>query len=137
MRILIIDDDPDARELLKQRLEEEEHEVLQAKDGLIGLERIHTDSPDVILLDLNMPVATGYDVLKALRNDPFSTDIPVIVLTGQEDLEALTESIRWGATDYLNKPYSTNELLNALNSATADPPEKPPEPKTANYLIVR
>lgn len=136
-RILIIDDDMDSRALMKERLEYVGHETEEAEDGLIGIEKVASYKPDVILLDLIMPNADGYDVLRALQADAGTRQIPAIVLSGQDQFEALAAALRLGASDYLDKPCSFEDLLNAVHTASMRPAEKAPPPPAANYQVAR
>lgn len=135
-RILIIDDDRDSRALMKERLEYVGHETEEAQDGLIGIEKIASYEPDVILLDLLMPNADGYDVLKALQANAGTLQIPAIVLSGQDQFEALAAALRLGASDYLDKPCSFDDLLNAVHTATMRPAVRVPPSPPANYHLV-
>ncbi len=135
-RILIIDDEIDFRELLKERLEFVGHETEEAEDGLIGLEKVASYKPDVILLDLIMPNMDGYEVLKALQADEGTRQIPAIVLTGQDDFEAISTALQLGASNYLDKPCSSEDLLNAVQTATMGPAVQVPPSPAANYHLV-
>ena len=135
-RILIIDDDRDSRALMKERLEYVGHETEEAEDGLIGIEKVASYTPDVILLDLIMPNADGYDVLKALQANAGTLQIPAIVLSGQDQFEALADALRLGASDYLDKPCSFEDLLNAVHTATMRPAVQAPPSPAANYHLV-
>ena len=136
-RVLIIDDDMDSRALMKERLEYVGHETEEAEDGLIGIEKIASYEPDVILLDLIMPNADGYDVLKALQANGGTLQIPAVVLSGQDQFEALATALQLGASDYLDKPCSFEDLLNAVHTATMRPADQAPPPPATNYHVVR
>ncbi len=138
-RILIIDDDTDARALMKERLEYVGHETEEAEDGLIGIEKVASYEPDVILLDLIMPNADGYDVLKALPADADTgtLQIPTIVLSGQDQFEAVSSALQLGASDYIDKPCSFEDLLNAVHTVTMKPANQIPSPPASNYREAR
>ena len=138
-RILIIDDDMDSRALMKERLEYVGHETEEAEDGLTGIKKIASYKPEVILLDLIMPNADGYDVLKAMHTDADTgmLQIRAIVLSGQDDFEAVATALRLGACDYLDKPCSFDELLNAVHTATMRAADQAPPAPATNYQLSR
>jgi CheY-like chemotaxis protein len=105
--ILLIDDGEDNRTLLRQVFEHVGYRVLDAPDGAKGLKVAQREPPDCVLLDLEMPGMTGFEVLDKLRQDPRTHDIPVIILTGADDnVQFLERALRAGAVDYLTKPIS-------------------------------
>jgi len=115
-RILIIDDDPQVRQLLRRLLEPAGYQVEEAGSAENGLHEITTDSPDLVFLDLQLPDRSGHEVLEAIRADPATRLLPVVMLTG---LATSTEKIRAhkeGVTDFLAKPFSPEELLPRVRS---------------------
>ena len=109
--ILVIDDDPDATYLLRENLGPEEFEIIGARNGIIGQEKARELKPDAILLDILMPEKDGWQVLHDLKNDPATTNIPIILLT-IVDKKAL--GMRLGAAAYLLKPLNPAEVLSTL-----------------------
>jgi CheY-like chemotaxis protein len=108
--ILIADDRPSSRELLRLVLERAGYEVVDAEDGQQALERARSESPDLILLDLQMPGLDGYAVLAALRSEKRFKNLPVLALTASAmrgDRERIMEA---GFTDYLAKPAGPEVL---------------------------
>lgn len=119
-RILIVDDEPHIRRLLATRLEAEGFEVREAGDGEEGLTVVSDYSPDLVLLDLMMPGASGLEVLSRIRSGDHDTSVPVIILTakGQDtDREAAFEG---GATDFVTKPFSPMKLLTRIHEILGD-----------------
>lgn len=110
-KILIIDDDPQVREAIRYRLEQESYTVLTAENGTSGLELANEQAPEVIVLDLAMPDLDGIEVFDRLRQNTVTWDIPVIVLTAQVDVERRRESHQRGAARFLSKPFSPRHLL--------------------------
>jgi DNA-binding response OmpR family regulator len=110
-KILIVDDEPELREMLTMRLEANGYEVITAADGEEGLEQTKKEKPDLILLDIMMPGMDGLIVLSRLRNNLETSFIPVIMLTAKGDTSAIMESQRAGATDYVIKPFEPSQLL--------------------------
>ena len=109
-RVLVIDDEPDVRWLLRLSLERAGHEVLLAEDGLRGVAMAQRQHPDAIVLDLMMPVMDGYGVLDALRKDDRTSRVPIVMLTAKaldDDRRRCEEA---GATRFLTKPFEPLDL---------------------------
>jgi len=112
---LLVDDDPNIRELVSLNLGDEGYRVYVAEDG-IGVEALVAEvRPDVILLDVMMPGRDGYDVLAALKGDPGTCDIPVVLLTAKATDEEVWQGWQAGADYYLTKPFNVDELTHYLN----------------------
>jgi two-component system alkaline phosphatase synthesis response regulator PhoP len=109
-RILLVDDSPELSRLLAHKFSMDGHQVEVARDGPEGLEKTKTFSPDLIILDVMMPGMNGYQVLAALREDPETTQLPIIMLTSLADDKSVVRGLRGGASDYVVKPFSTSEL---------------------------
>jgi CheY-like chemotaxis protein len=124
MRILIIDDDKDVREILGMILSAEGHRVNTAQDGVAGLDQLRCPArPSLILLDMMMPRLDGEGFLRAMRSDPSTADIPVVILTGHP--AARTKAAELGAAGCLVKPVELNELLGTIEQTegqAASPP---------------
>jgi CheY-like chemotaxis protein len=106
MRILFVDDDPILREFASVNLSSEHASIETAQDGVAALEAIRQSPPDIVLLDLEMPQLDGFAVLDALRADPATRDLPVIVVTGREDIEAVDRAFAAGANSFVVKPLN-------------------------------
>ena len=115
-KILVIDDDETIPAIIQSFLEPQGYEVSSALDGASGLDRIKSDPPDVILLDQRMRGLSGIDVLKRLCRDEETGTIPVIMITGDNNLRQLSLSIELGASDYILKPLSRECLLTRLHN---------------------
>jgi len=102
-KILIVDDDVAIVRVLKGEFEEEGFEVLTAYNGQIGIDKALSDFPDLILLDIVMPVIDGLEVLRILRKDKRGADIPVVVLTNYDEMEKMAKAKEMGAIDFLVK----------------------------------
>jgi PAS domain S-box-containing protein len=111
--ILVVDDDANIRELLRQQLENEGYNVREAKDGMDAIHQIKTVHPDLILLDVMMPQINGFDVAAVLKNDPETADIPIIILSIIENKE---RGYHIGIDRYLTKPINTEQLLGEIGS---------------------
>ena len=106
LRILLVDDDPILREFAIVHLSSETAEVLTAGDGVEALEVLERSPVDIILLDLEMPKMDGFEVLKRLPEQPHTADLPVIVVTGREDVVAIDRAFQAGATSFVVKPIN-------------------------------
>ena len=110
LRILIVDDDEDLRVLVGRVLKQSGHQVLEAADGCEALDMIRKDQPDLVLLDLYMPPPDGMEVLRTLRSQPQTANLPVVILTAAGDEVSTRMSFDMGATDFLSKPFSPPQL---------------------------
>ena len=115
-KVLVIEDEEDSLELVQMILKREGFEVFEAATGLEGLKLAQEVTPDLIISDIMMPGFDGYQVLNALRQDKRTMAIPFIFLTAKSDKRELRLGMELGADDYLTKPFSRKELLEAINS---------------------
>jgi diguanylate cyclase len=113
-KILVIEDNLQIQANIQQILEFEGFDVVTAPDGRIGLQAVKEHCPDLIICDIMMPELDGYEVVKALRQDPLTIDIPFIFLTAKVDKLDLRQGMELGADDYLTKPFGAGELLRAV-----------------------
>jgi CheY-like chemotaxis protein len=109
--VLVADDDPDIQKITQLNLVQEGFEVVQALSGVECLEKIKTDKPDVILLDLMMPEMDGFETCKRLKSVDSTRDIPVIIVTALEELNDKLRCFSFKADDYVVKPYDFRDLL--------------------------
>lgn len=117
--ILVVDDSDLNRKLLLRALEREGHAVEQAADGRQAMELLAHRSFDVILLDLVMPEMDGYETLAAIKADDALRHLPVIIISGVDELDSVVRCIEMGATDYLPKPFNAAILRARLNASLA------------------
>ncbi|MFH0940943.1 MAG: response regulator [Candidatus Omnitrophota bacterium] len=110
-RIIIIDDDPDIRDVLALTLSQEDYEVLQAQDGAEGLNLIKDKAPDLIIVDYNMPRMDGPTLTGIVKKDILMSHLPIIMLTGKGEVTDKVSGINAGADDYMVKPFEPQELL--------------------------
>ncbi len=115
MHILLIDDDVNLLKLLRRPLARVGHTIMEATDGKQGWDLFaeHPSKFDVIITDIKMPVLNGIELLRRLRDREY--DVPVIIITGYEDIRSSIEILRFGAFDLLLKPFSAPELLDILS----------------------
>ncbi|MBL8103805.1 MAG: response regulator, partial [Anaerolineales bacterium] len=111
-KILIADDRPDNITLLVRYLEYEGYDQVSARDGVETLEKVRDEMPDLVLLDVNMPLKDGFAVLSEIRSDPAINHIPVIILTAARlDPSDVQSGLNLGADDYVTKPFERHELM--------------------------
>ncbi|HEX5831207.1 MAG TPA: response regulator [Gemmatimonadaceae bacterium] len=108
--LLFADDNEDMRLMVRDLLQSSGHEVALAPDGLSALAAVQAREPDLMILDLAMPGKTGFEVCRAVKSNPFTSRIPVLMLTEQGQVESKVEGFEAGADDYLPKPFDPREL---------------------------
>ena len=113
-KILVVEDNPDIGELLRDALVKEGFETIVCKDAYQGIEFARTQKPDLILLDLMLPAGGGFSVLKFVKISVFTQHIPVIVLTASKDPEDKKKALQMGVTAYVEKPYDSKELVTMI-----------------------
>lgn len=109
--ILLVDDEPDNIRLLSSILVQQGHRVRRAINGRLALMSIAAEQPDLILLDVNMPEASGYDVCRSLKNHASTRDIPVVFVSAQNEVFDKVEAFNVGGADYITKPFHIEEVL--------------------------
>lgn len=114
--VLVIDDQEPNIQVVGQLLARAGYEVVPALNGEEGLQRAQAATPDLVLLDMRMPGMSGFDVLKALKDNPKTRDVPVIFLTADDDRDTLSRAFAEGAVDYITKPFVAKELLGRVNT---------------------
>ena len=114
-KLLIIEDDPSMLELLRVHLRAVGHAVRTASDAAEGIRAILAEPPDLILSDIAMPYLDGMELLRALRSEPLTRQIPVIFLTGRTDDDTLTKASELNPDDFLTKPIQDEDLLASIN----------------------
>jgi class 3 adenylate cyclase len=116
-QLLVVDDNKVNRILLARSLEQQGHKVELAENGKIGLEKLRTQSFDLVLLDIEMPEMDGFQVLEACLNDTDLRNIPIIMTSSMEELDSVVKCIELGAEDYLNKPINPVLLRARINAS--------------------
>ena len=115
-KILVIEDEAPIRDKIVTVLKYENYDVIDALNGREGVESARENSPDLIICDVLMPDMNGYSALAALRDDPITSDIPVIFLTVAASRADMRKGMELGADDYITKPYTVEELLAAVRT---------------------
>ncbi|NLH15961.1 MAG: response regulator [Phycisphaerae bacterium] len=115
-KILVIDDEPNIVQTLQDRLEMNEYRVFTAHNGREGLDKFEREKPDVILLDVIMPVMDGLEMLETLRKRPDGQDVSIIMLTARSQTQDIARANACGIDDYIVKPFDLSELLAKIES---------------------
>jgi two-component system alkaline phosphatase synthesis response regulator PhoP len=110
-KVLIVDDEPNNVDFLEQALEDSGYQLITATNGQEALNKIQSEQPDLILLDLNMPIMDGFTVLAKVKEDPNLRDIPVIIISSEQESKSVVKGIKQGAEDYLTKPVNAGLLV--------------------------
>jgi DNA-binding response OmpR family regulator len=113
-RILVVDDDVHVQAVVKRVAEAAGFEVLQAFDGPPGLALAAAEKLELIVLDINMPTMDGRDVLKRLKGNPSTTDVPVLVYSGRDSQYDRVVALQLGAADYIDKPFEPSALMRKI-----------------------
>ncbi len=111
IKILVVDDDPDIRDVLRLTLEGENYEVTEAAHGEEALKIISSKAPDLVLVDYQMPVMNGLEVCRTVKKDILLRHLPVIMITGKGEVNDKVDGLDAGADDYVVKPFEPKELL--------------------------
>ncbi len=119
-RVLLVEDDSFLRDLISQKIKKEGFTVIEAVDGEESLKKAVAENPHIILLDLILPGADGFEVLRMLRAEPATSKVPIIVLSNLGQKEDIERGIRLGATDYLVKAHNTpGEIIDKIKTILA------------------
>jgi DNA-binding response OmpR family regulator len=116
VKILVVDDEPSIVQTLQDRLEMNEYTVVTACNGREGLKKAQQEKPDVILLDVIMPIMDGHEMLEILRKQPGCEGISVIMLTARSQTHDIARANACGIDDYIVKPFDLSELLEKIET---------------------
>ncbi|MFZ1903875.1 MAG: response regulator transcription factor [Steroidobacteraceae bacterium] len=133
MKVLVADDDADLRELIAFGLAQAGYLVIKAADGPAALERFAAESPDLVVLDINMPGMSGFQVCDAIRR---GSRVPVLMLTVRGEEEDLVRALDLGADDYLTKPFSPRTLLARIRALLRRSGMEPGAPLAAGRVTL-
>ncbi len=124
--ILVVDDEPRMTRFIRMNLELEGYHVIEAHDGIEALDKVRSDLPDLVILDVMMPELNGFETLRMLRE---ISDVPVIMLTVRDEEEDKVRGLELGADDYVTKPFSARELASRVKAVLrrAQGPTSPQE----------
>ena len=133
-KVLIIEDEPNIRELILYNLEANGFRGIGADDGIMGITLVHIEKPDLILLDIMLPGKNGYDICKELRGEGNQT--PIIMLTAKSDEIDKVLGLEFGADDYITKPFGIRELMARINAVLRRVEEKETQHPTGAAIII-
>jgi len=114
-KVLVADDEPSIRSLVRMTLESDDYEILQASDGEEALSVAREERPELMFLDVMMPKMTGFEVCRRLKDDPSTASIHCVMLTARTQTSDEAEGIAAGADDYFTKPFSPLALLRKVD----------------------
>jgi two-component system response regulator RpaA len=117
-KILIVDDDVTITELMKALMVMEGHQPTIVNDSTKALAVASNIQPDLITLDLMMPVLSGFDLCKRLHEDPKFANVPILVVSARDDPESRSRALQVGAKEYLTKPFSVDAILKKIKELT-------------------
>lgn len=120
-KILVVDDEQGILDLLVDDLSDDGFDVISATNGASALVLIYRERPDLVLLDLMIPVVNGYEVLRELRRNPTTKKLPVILLTAVSPAEGKQAAVQLGANYYLTKPWKLDSILQVIRDALGEP----------------
>jgi DNA-binding response OmpR family regulator len=132
-RVLVVDDDPDIRGLLRELLDRRGFDVTEARDGQEALRAFFAERPDLVVLDVAMPVLDGWKTLERIRE---LSDVPVVMLTARTTELEKTRGLRAGADDYVTKPFGRQELLARIDAVLRRAGTREPEPESYTDAFV-
>jgi len=115
-KVLVVDDEPNIVQTLKDRLEMNDYQVFVAQNGAEGLKTAQEQLPDVILLDVIMPIMDGHEMLEQLRQQDWGKQISVIMLTARSQAQDIARARACGIEDYVIKPFDLSELLEKIEN---------------------
>jgi len=137
-KILVVDDEPEAVELVEFNLKQAGYAVATAADGADALKKARSQSPDLIVLDVMLPEMDGFEICKTLRIDPATARVPILMLTAKAAEIDRVLGLELGADDYLTKPFSPRELLLRIKKilSRGTPEEKPRDQMRFGDLLI-
>jgi len=127
LKVLTVDDSKTIRMIVKKAFKPYECKIYEAEDGQKGLEAAKNEKPDIIVLDITMPVMSGIEMLAKLKSDPELKDVPVIMLTAESGKDNVLEIVKMGVTDYMVKPFKGQQLIDRVTKILTLDPKKAEE----------
>ncbi len=136
-KILVVDDEPDALELIRFNLKAAGYDVITADDGAEALKKARSDQPGLVVLDVMLPEVDGLDVCKILRREPATAAIPIIMLTAKAAEIDRVLGLELGADDYLTKPFSPRELILRVKALLRRRAPEEPQAEQVEFGLLR
>ena len=131
-KILIVEDNEMNRDMLSRRLERRGYTTVIAINGVDGVEKARTDTPDLILMDMSLPVIDGWEASQRIKADPATAKIPIIALTAHAMVSDREKALKAGCNDYDTKPVDLPRLLGKIEALLNRPPSTPPTAPAAS-----
>lgn len=119
--IVVADDDLDLCELLEMKLRQSNYDVYTAMDGVQALEVVRRVRPNLVILDIMMPLMTGMEVLRQLKSESATADIPIILMTAKRQESDVNSGFALGVVDYIVKPFNLKDLVLQVQSVISEP----------------
>jgi len=116
-KILIVDDEIDLVKAVQWMLKSYDYDTVSAPNGIEGLRIAASEKPDLIVLDIRMPLMNGYEMLKHLRGDPALKNIPVIMCTASNEVQDIATASSYNICDYITKPFDCTQLIGRISNA--------------------
>lgn len=113
-KVLIADDEEDVKAVLQMFLQSRGYDVITAYDGLDAIDQVNREKPDLVLLDIMMPMIDGFEVCRKIKANPDTNPIPVVMLSAAGHAESVQKGLDVGAVDYLVKPFEPEQLLKLI-----------------------
>ena len=113
-KILVADDEEDVKIIMQLYLESKGYEIVTSYDGLDTLDKVKTEKPDLILLDVMMPVIDGFEVCKKLKDSPDTASIPIVMVSAASHAESKQRGLDAGAVEYIVKPFEPDHLVEVV-----------------------
>lgn len=113
-KVLVVDDESFIINLLTNGLVEEGFEVVTASNGFEAILAVEEQQPDIVITDIMMPRLTGLDFLKALKNNPATAKVPVLLISAMDQANIVQQGLEMGAVDYITKPFKISEIVGKL-----------------------
>jgi DNA-binding response OmpR family regulator len=128
-KVLLVDDEPDILLMLRMSFEDEGHEVVMAADGKMGLEKLDAERPDVVVLDMMMPVVDGWGFLQGRAERAYT--VPVVVVSAKSDPADCRRALELGAVEYVTKPFDLDRLVGVVATVLGEGPDAREERRQA------
>lgn len=116
MNVLVVDDNQSGRQLLVDIIQSMNLDVIQAADGYEAIAKAQENQPDLLILDVNMPGMTGFEVVQQLKSDSRTAAIPILLLTALDNVDSRVQGLKLGADDYVTKPFNPRELMERVRA---------------------
>lgn len=134
-KIFVIDDDPELLMMVGMILRRAGHETILASDSVEGTQRVIDEKPDLLILDLMMPLMSGFDVCRKIREQDSGSDLPIMILTARIQETDRVAAFESGATDYMTKPITSNQLTSRVDALLLNRNKIVSAPPVPNYEV--